>query len=171
MSPQSNLDRARIYLSFADEDRARAMELVRWLNDGGWHIVADERHAFASDTSGPSRHLDDCDVVLCVVTAGWLVSSDCDREISYCAARGKLILPVICDQGAAGLLPAALDTLPRIDLTRHGVIDYLKLMKTLTQVSRAAGRDVAPMPRTGVRRAWRRLCLAWMAVTAWRRSR
>jgi TIR domain len=169
MSPQSHLDRAHIYLSFADEDRARAMELVRWLNDAGWHIVADERHAFASDASRPSRHLDDCDVVLCVVTAGWLVSSDCEREMSYCTARGKRILPVICEQGTAGLLPAVLDALPRIDLTRNGVIDYLRLMKTLTRVSRAAGRDVSPMPRTGVRRAWRRLRAAWTAVAAWRR--
>ena len=56
MSEELNLGRARIYVSFADEDRARAMELVRWLNDSDWHVVADDRHAFATgDRSAWSR--------------------------------------------------------------------------------------------------------------------
>ena len=54
-----HVDRARIYVSFADEDRARAMELVRWLNDSGWHVVADDRHSFAPDDSwSPSSRLE-----------------------------------------------------------------------------------------------------------------
>ena len=45
MSTALNADRARIYLSFADEDRPRVMDLVRWLNDSGWQVRADDRHA------------------------------------------------------------------------------------------------------------------------------
>jgi hypothetical protein len=180
MSSQLNADRARIFLSFADEDRARAMELVRWLNDGGWHIVADERHAFASDPRRPSRHLDDCDVALCVVTPGWLVSSHCHRELSYCTAKGKLILPVMCEEIALGLLPSALRALPRIDLTHHGVIDYLALKQTLTQAGSGIVRGGAARAGSGrVACAWcararRRaaaaalLALAILAAAAWR---
>jgi hypothetical protein len=75
MSTELNTDRARIYVSFADEDRARAMELVRWLNDSGWRVVADDRHSFApGETWSAPRRLRACDVVLCVITPGWLVS-------------------------------------------------------------------------------------------------
>jgi hypothetical protein len=140
MSPELKADRARIYVSFADEDRARAMELVRWLNDSGWRVVADERHAFASQTRRPSKRLDACDVVLCVVTPGWLISDYCHREFVYCARRGKFILPVICERSAVGLLPPALRALPHVDLTRPDLVDYLTLRDTLNQ----AGSQIGP---------------------------
>jgi hypothetical protein len=118
MSTELNADRARIYVSFADEDRARAMELVRWLNDSGWHVVADERHSFApGETWSAPRRLRTCDVILCVITPGWLVSTYCHREFSWCAKRGKFVLPVICEGFDLDLLPPAIRVLPRIDFT------------------------------------------------------
>jgi hypothetical protein len=139
MLPQA--DRARIYVSFADEDRARAMEVVRWLNDGGWQVAADDRHAFASDDrwSPPSR-LEACDVILCVITPGWLVSVFCHHEFSYCAKRGKFILPVICEPLDVGMLPQALRALPRVDLTQNRLTDYLTLKDTLSQTGSKIGR-------------------------------
>ena len=162
MSTELNTDRARIYVSFADEDRARAMELVRWLNDSGWRVVADDRHSFATgETWSAPRRLRACDVILCVITPGWLVSTYCHREFTWCAKRGKFVLPVICEPFDVDLLPLAIRVLPRIDFTHSGMIDYLALkqvlMQTGTQASRAA-RVEAARPADRLRRR-RRLWL------------
>ena len=101
---------ARIYLSFADEDRPRVMDLVRWLNDSGWQVRADDRHAFATGEGwgrAAARRLNSCDVILCVITPGWLVSTFCHREFSYCAKRGKFVLPVLCELTDVALLRRA----------------------------------------------------------------
>jgi hypothetical protein len=143
MSPELHIDRARIFVSFADEDHARAMQIVRWLNDSGWHVVADDRHAFAVGSWSPSPRLDACDVILCVVTPGWLASDFCHREFSYCAKRGCFVLPVICELSDIGLLPRALRALPRVDLTRNRMIDYLALKEVLTQAGTKAGTKAA----------------------------
>jgi hypothetical protein len=156
MATERHVDRARIYVSFADEDRGRAMEVVRWLNDSGWSVVADDRHAFmADDKWSPPPRLDACDVVLCVITPGWLVSGFCYREYTYCAKRGKFVLPVICEPFDLDLLPDPLRALPRVDLTSNRLVDYLALKETLTQtgtpVSRAAaatGEEPAPRPKS-----------------------
>jgi hypothetical protein len=144
MSAEPIADRARIYVSFADEDRARAMDLVRWLNDSGWHVAADDRHAFApGETWSPPPRLSACDVILCVITPGWLVSSYCHHEFAYCAKRGKFLLPVICELFDLSVLPQAIGALPRIDLTRNRMIDYLALKEVLTQAGSQIGRVVA----------------------------
>jgi hypothetical protein len=144
MSAEPIADRARIYVSFADEDRTRAMDLVRWLNDSGWHVAADDRHAFApGETRSPPPRLSACDVILCVITPGWLVSSYCHHEFAYCAKRGKFLLPVICELFDLSVLPQAIGALPRIDLTRNRMIDYLALKEVLTQAGSQIGRVAA----------------------------
>src|SRR5262249_4830644 len=141
VSAHHNVDRARIFVSFAGEDRARAMELVRWLNDGGWHVVADDRHSFAvPEGSISSARLDHCDIVLCVVTPRWLESDSCRREFSYCAKRGKFILPVICELADLTMLPPAVRARPRVDLRQNRLTDYLALKESLTQT----GSQIAP---------------------------
>ena len=143
MSPALHADRARIYLSFADDDRPRVMGLLRWLNDSGWSVSADDRHAFAAGDdwkAAATGKLDTCDVVLCVVTLGWLVSDSCRFEFSYCAKQGKFVLPVICDPSVMDVLPPALRVLPRVDLTRNRMIDYLALKDTLSQAGSRIGR-------------------------------
>jgi hypothetical protein len=152
MSRGLNDHRARIYVSFADEDRVRAMELVRWLNDCGWRVMAGERHAFPPAAAHPSPQLDACDLVLCVVTPGWLVSSHCHRELAHARARGKLILPVVCERTAFVLLPPELAELPRIDLTEGGLIDYLALKDAL---NRAGANLPAELPGKRTRALWR----------------
>jgi hypothetical protein len=146
MSSESGVDRARIYLSFADEDRPRAMQLVRWLNDSGWRVTADDRHSFAAgERWSPSPRLELCDVMLCVVTPRWLVSESCHSEYSYCAKLGRFVLPVICELSEVTLLPPALRALPRVDLTQDRMIDYLALRQVLmqagSQTARAATED------------------------------
>jgi TIR domain len=155
MPPELHEDRARLYLSFADEDRPRAMELVRWLNDSGWRVAADDRHAFAAGTWSPSRRLDTCDVILCVITPGWLVSKFCHHEYAYCAKRGKFVLPVICEPFDLALLPPAIRALPRVDLTQNRMIDYLALKEVLTQAGSQLARSAAPS-NTGAPRSFLR---------------
>jgi len=171
MPAESSADRARIYVSFADEDRARAMELVRWLNDSGWHVAADDRHAFApGETWAPPPRLSACDVILCVITPGWLVSTYCHHEFSYGAKRGKFVLPVICEPFDLGVLPPAVRVLPRIDLSRHRMIDYLALKEALAQAGSQvrhvpAIETAAPRKRTiGWRRGKRRAL--WLVLPA-----
>jgi hypothetical protein len=158
MSAASHIDRARIYVSFADEDRARAMELVRWLNDSGWHVAADDRHSFAAeDEWSPPSRLDSCDVVLCLITPGWLVSRFCHHEFSYSAKKGKFILPVICELPEVGLLPEAIRALPRVDFRRNRLLDYLALKDVLSQAGPKIGGAPAldAGPHSGRSVAWR----------------
>jgi hypothetical protein len=163
MPPEPHEDRARLYLSFADEDRTRAMELVRWLNDSGWRVAADDRHAFTGDrkTWAPSRRLDACDVMLCVITPGWLVSDFCHREFAYCAKRGKFVLPVICELVDPALLPPAIRALPRVDLTQNRMIDYLALKEVLIQAgSKMAG--ASPESDGGRKRTFLQALRDWL---------
>jgi hypothetical protein len=169
MYSELGADRARIYLSFADEDRPRAMQLVRWLNDSGWRVTADDRHSFAAgERWSPTPRLEFCDVILCVITPGWLVSDLCHSEYSYCAKRGRFVLPVICELPDVKLLPRAIRALPRVDLTQDRMTDYLALREVLTQ----AGSQVArAMAADGSRRRWipRPLRDLAVAVGSWAR--
>ncbi len=177
MSPELKNGRARLYVSFADDDRARVMQLVRWLNDSGWQVQADDRHSFASGenwTGAAATRLNSCDVILCVITPRWLESDFCGLEFTYGAKRGKFILPVICEPTHVGSLPPEMRALPRIDLTRNRLLDYLALKETLNQAAAksesftttegkaARGHPVAVL--TG--RAWLGLALAALLLIA-----
>jgi TIR domain len=152
MTSEPHADRARIYVSFADEDRARAMQLVRWLNDSGWRVTADDRHSFAAgERWSPTPRLEFCDVILCVITPGWLVSDFCHREYSYCAKHGRFVLPVICELSEVELLPSALRALPRVDLRQDRMIDYLALKQVLTQAGSQIRRVALASEASGQR--------------------
>jgi hypothetical protein len=154
MPPAPNTDRARIYVSYADEDRQYAMSVVRWLNDSGWYVRADDRHAFATGQDwarAAAGKIETCDLVLALITPGWLVSKYCHYEYSYCAKRGKFLLPAICELNDVGLLPEGMQALPRVDLRRNRMVDFLQLKEVLTQadahVARAASATEADAPR------------------------
>jgi len=156
MPPAASVDRARIYVSFADEDRPYAMSVVRWLNDSGWYVRADDRHAFATGQDwarAAASRIETCDVVLCLITPGWLISKFCHYEYSYCAKRGKFVLPAICELADIKLLPQGMQGLPRVDLRQNRMVDYLRLKEVLIQAdahaARAAAEADAPPQATG----------------------
>jgi hypothetical protein len=158
--PEPNAGRARIYISFASSDRAHVMALVRWLNDSGWQVRADDRHSFAADedwAKAAARRLDSCDVVLCVITAGWLASDFCRFEFSYCAKRGKFVVPVIYEPADVGMLPPAMRALPSVDLTRNRLLDYLVLKETLSQAGSAIAGVSAMENKPARRESWLRV--------------
>ena len=156
MSPEPNVDRARIYVSYADEDRPYAMSVVRWLNDGGWYVRADDRHAFATGQDwarAAAGKIETCDLVLCLVTPGWLISKFCHYEYSYCAKRGKFVLPAICELADIRLLPEGMQALPRVDLTRNRMVDYLQLKEVLIQADAQVARAAAAAETVAQRQA------------------
>jgi hypothetical protein len=183
MPPERPIGRARIYVNFAERDRPRAMELVRWLNDGGWQVEADDRHAFGAGGAAawsPSPRLNSCDVVLCVITPRWLLSEFCYHEFAYAAKRGKFVVPVICELSNEAMLPPAVRALPRVDLTQNRLTDYLALKDTLVQAGSKIGPVAAqeggparrrPLPWTRIDRRTLWLLLGALAlaviVTAW----
>jgi hypothetical protein len=155
--------RSRIYVSFADEDRARAMALVRWLNDAGWRVEADDRHALAApDRGSRSQRLDSCDVVLCLITPGWLISKFCHDEYAHCAKQGKFVLPVICELDDLRLLPEAMRALPRVDLTGDRIENYLSLRDALVQ----AGSHAESVLATAQAAARRQSRMRWLLLAA-----
>ena len=116
-----------------------------------------------------------------MITPGWLVSDFCHREFSYCAKRGKFVLPVICELPDEGMLPQAIRALPRVDLTQNRVVDYLVLKDTLIQAGSKIGRGAAavesntgrhrpfPWVLSDRRSIWLMLAAVTLAliVTAW----
>jgi hypothetical protein len=141
------------------------MRLVRWLNDSGWQVRSDDRHAFSTSghwMSAAAGRLESCDVILCAITPGWLASDFCRFEFSYGAKRGKFILPVVCEPADLHMLPAAMWALPRVDLTRNRLVDYLILKDTLSQAgsnaasaTAATGRREQPFaPALAARGSW-----------------
>jgi hypothetical protein len=152
MPPERKPGRARIYISFAGRDRPRVMRLVRWLNDSDWQVRADDRHSFGTGgdwMASAARRLESCDVILCVITPGWLMSEFCRFEFSYGASNGKFILPVICEPADLDLMPAGMRALPSVDLTRDRVIDYLALKDTLSQAGSSLEARAAPENEPG----------------------
>ncbi|MFL6797091.1 MAG: toll/interleukin-1 receptor domain-containing protein [Xanthobacteraceae bacterium] len=157
----------RIYLSFADEDRERAMRLVRWLNDSGWRVLADDRHSFpADDHWSRALRLDFCDVVLFLITPGWLLSKPCQDEYAHAVKHGKFVLPVIWDLADLRLLPPGLRPLPYVHLGEGRLSDYLVLKDTLAQ----AGSRVDTMFAAAQRERWWRRALNAIMSTV-RRAR
>jgi hypothetical protein len=146
MPPAPNDERARIYVSYADEDRTYAMSVVRWLNDSGWYVRSDDRHAFATGQDwarAAAGKIETCDLVLCLITPGWLVSKYCHYKYSYCAKRGKFLLPAICELADMGLLPEGMLALPRVDLRQNRMVDYLRLKEVLIQADAQVARSAA----------------------------
>jgi TIR domain-containing protein len=165
MSAEPSLARTRIYVSFADEDRAQAMGLVRWLNDSGWRVVADDRHSFApGDRWSRSLRLDSCDVALCLIAPGWLASKHCHDEYADCTKLGKLVLPVICERFDLNLLPESMRVLPRVDLTQDRLNGYLVLKDALQQAGSRVETLVAAEREAAHSRRWP---LRLLAAAVW----
>src|SRR5262245_543379 len=165
MSAEPPVARTRIYVSFADEDRARAMELVRWLNDSGWRVVADDRHWFAAgDRWSRSLRLDSCDVVLCLITRGWLASKECHDEYSLGAKQGKVVVPVICEPSVPSMLPEGMRGLPRADLTQDQLNGYLVLKDVLQQAGSRIETILAAEKEAARGRRW---LLRLLAAAVW----
>jgi hypothetical protein len=80
------------------------------------------------------------------------------------------VLPLICELSDVGLLPPAVRALPRVDLTREGLVDYLALRAVLTQtgskIGRVAGADHDSRRTRLFRRALRDRRLLWAALAA-----
>jgi hypothetical protein len=80
------------------------------------------------------------------------------------------VLPLICELSDVRLLPPPVRALPRVDLTREGLVDYLTLRDVLTQTGSRIGKVAeaeSDSRRTRLfRRALRDRRLLWAALAA-----
>ena len=80
------------------------------------------------------------------------------------------MLPLICELSDVRLLPPAVRALPRVDLTREGLVDYLALRTVLTQTGSTIGKVAGVEQDSRRSRLFRRVLryrrLLWAALAA-----
>ena len=105
------------------------------------------------------------------------MSTYCHDEYSYCAKRGKFVLPVICELSDLNLLPEGMRALPRVDFMQDRLNDYLVLKDTLRQAGSRIETIVAAESEAARGRRWRlRLlaasaCVFALVIAIWLASR
>jgi TIR domain len=143
---------ARVFLSYASEDRKRAGQLHQWLVADGHEVFWDQglRNGIAVGEEWDKRlheRLRWADAVVCVVTSASVNSTWCTAEISISLSRGSRLLPVRAEPGVNHpLLPSA----QYADLTRDPDAARVALVGTLRRVDAAGGfgwpDDRSPFP-------------------------
>jgi len=125
---------ARVFVSYAREDRALAGELYRRLVDDGHEVFVDQdlRDSVAVGQEWEQR-LDErlrwADAMVCVVTSAYLASRWCTAEVGFALSRGSWLLSVRAEPGLYDpLLKSVVDT----DLARDSV--GAALVRTLRRV-------------------------------------
>jgi WD40 repeat protein len=143
---------ARVFLSYASEDRRCAGGLHQWLVAEGHEVFWDHdlRNGIAVGEEWDKRlheRLRWADAVVCVVTSASVNSTWCTAEISISLSRGSRLLPVRAEPGVNHpLLPSA----QYADLTRDPDAARAALAGTLRRVDAAGGfgwpDDRSPFP-------------------------
>jgi hypothetical protein len=109
----------RIFISYARKDAARlAAELQRNL-ERDHEVWLDTRRLAggASWTSEIENAIDNCDVLLAVLTAGSYVSDICRAEQLRALRKNKVVIPLLAQAGADR--PVHLETRNYRDFTKH----------------------------------------------------
>lgn len=95
---------ARLFLSYANADKALAEEVLDWLDSEG-HTVFYAPDADRGTTLGDDwkqrlyRELGRIDAIVCVVTSAYLTSPWCTAEVAIADSRGCRLLPLRFEQG------------------------------------------------------------------------
>jgi hypothetical protein len=143
---------ARVFVSYASEDRQCAGQLHQWLVADGHEVFWDQGlcNGIAVGEEWDKRlheRLRWADAVVCVVTSASVNSTWCTAEISISLSRGSRLLPVRAESGVNHpLLPSA----QYADLTRDPDAARAALTGTLYRVDAAGGfgwpDDRSPFP-------------------------
>jgi WD40 repeat protein len=143
---------ARVFLSYASEDRQRAGQLHQWLVADGHEVFWDQglRNGIEVGEEWDKRlheRLRWADAVVCVVTSASVNSTWCTAEISIALSRGSRLLPVRAESGVDHPL---LRSAQYADLTRDPDAARAALVETLRRVDAAGGfgwpDDLSPFP-------------------------
>ncbi|MGH3936760.1 MAG: toll/interleukin-1 receptor domain-containing protein, partial [Pseudonocardiaceae bacterium] len=139
---------ARVFISYAHEDLARACGVHRWLSEAGHKVFLDQdsRDGIAVGEQWRQR-LRWADAVVCVVTFASVASSWCTAEIAMAQARGSRLLPLRAEPDADHPLLA---DIPHIDLAQDPAATCAALIAALRRVDAAGGSgwpdDRCPFP-------------------------
>ena len=143
---------ARIFVSYASEDRECAGQLHQWLVAEGHEVFLDQDPGagIAVGEEWDKRlheRLRWADAVVCVVTSAAVASTWCTAEVSFALSRGNRLLPVRAEPGVEHPL---LTSVQYADLTRDLVTARAALVEALRRVNAAGGwgwpDDKSPFP-------------------------
>ena len=139
---------ARVFISYASEDRTLAGELYQWLIDDGHEIFWD--HDLHNGIGVGERWeqriyegLHWADTVVCVVTSAYLASAWCATEIGIAQSRGRRLLPLLAEPGVQH---PVLESLHHADYTRDPVAARVALTAALRRLEEAWPDGRSPFP-------------------------
>jgi hypothetical protein len=143
---------ARVFVSYASQDRECAAQLHQWLVAEGHEVFLDRDpgNGIAVGEEWDKRlheRLRWADAVVCVVTSAAVASTWCTAEISIALSRGSRVLPVLAEPRVGHpLLPCA----QYADLTVDAAAGRAALVEALRRVDAVGGfgwpDDRSPFP-------------------------
>ena len=143
---------ARVFVSYASQDRECAAQLHQWLVAEGHEVFLDRDpgNGIAVGEEWDKRlheRLRWADAVVCVVTSASVTSTWCTAEISIALSRGSRVLPVLAEPGVGHpLLPCT----QYADLTIDAAAGRAALVAALRRVDAVGGLgwpdDKSPFP-------------------------
>src|SRR4051794_16028455 len=124
-----------VFVSYARRDRESVEQLVALLKRAKNDVW------FDSEIIGGQRwwdeilrHLRTCDVVLASISPDALRSKACKAELTYAAALGKVVLPVLVRDTNLDLAPAAIGTSNVVDFrdaSAHATVELIEAVRSL----------------------------------------
>jgi WD40 repeat protein len=139
---------AKVFISYASEDRTLAEELHQWLIGDGHEVFRDHdlHNGIAVGERWEQRMYEGlhwADTVVCVVTSAYLASTWCSTEIGVAQSRGSRLLPLLAEPGVKH---PVLEFLHHADYTRDPVTARVALTAALRRVEDAWPDDRSPFP-------------------------
>jgi hypothetical protein len=143
---------ARVFISYAREDLARACEVHGWLVEAGHKVFMDQdpRDGIAVGEAWRQRlheRLRWADAVVCVVTSAAVASTWCTAEVATAQSRGSRLLPLRAEPDIDHPLLADVQ---HTDLTRDPGAARTALVAALRRIDAAGGAgwpdDRSPFP-------------------------
>jgi hypothetical protein len=138
MVGQAEARRTRVFLSYSRKDLAFADELIISLESHGFEMVVDREDLFPGEAWEPRlwHFITEADTTVCVVSAQWVASPQCVKELDIAIAQGRRVLPLIIDQVSPSALPDAIARLQFVFFAgqgrtfARGVADLVKALRT-----------------------------------------
>ncbi|MGH3810845.1 MAG: TIR domain-containing protein [Pseudonocardiaceae bacterium] len=139
---------ARVFISYASEDRALAGEVHQWLIDDGHEVFWDHdlhNGMVVGEQWQQQIHerLQWADTVVCVVTSAYLASTWCATEVGIAQSRGSRLLPLLAEPGVKH---PVLESLQHADYVSDPVAARVALTAALRRLEDAWPDDRSPFP-------------------------
>jgi hypothetical protein len=102
--------KSRLFLSYSRRDSAFVDELIISVESYGFEVLLDREDLFPGEQWEPRLHrfISEADTTVCVVSANWVASEQCVKELAIALDQGRRIIPVIIDQIHPNSMPEQL---------------------------------------------------------------